>query len=305
MTAVHPPLPPSLPPFPPNMTSTMLPPPPPPPPGGFQNFNGNMLPPPPPGFAPSNMSGLPPPPPPPPGFQMGSTSGMYPPPPMPPMPNWNGYPIVPPPPPPPGFPPMPNAQFPPFPPNAFPPPPPKFLPRQQSMSAMQDPLSAVPHQTFQAHRASQLAPPHPSLPKNPSTTPAALPSTSALPLNASLPPKPVAAAQLAAATVIAAPQLRDFKKEATAFVPSAVKRKKAPATAPGINAAPAVSSAMDTGDGDYRVEAELGPARPDLVSALKSQFGPAPTPPPLKQPAQKTDYDKFVEEMGDILGDKK
>ncbi|KAK0481812.1 hypothetical protein IW261DRAFT_1563101 [Armillaria novae-zelandiae] len=184
--------------------------------------------------------------------------------------------------PPPGFPGyMAPPGIPPPPPNfALPPPPPGFFPRrQQSTAALQDPLSSIPHQTFQGHRAQVLAPPHPSLPPKP--RPEASPS----------------------AIVSAEPQLRDLKKEATSFVPTSLKRKKvANASASGrINAAPGV--------GDV-VEGAVS-ARPDLLSTLKGQFGSAPTnnPPAAssskgKSTATKTkdDYEKFVEEMGDILG---
>lgn len=68
-----------------------------------------------------------------------------------------------------------------------------------------------------------------------------------------------------------------------------------------MNAAPSlVSSAPSVDNG----EAENAPARPDLVSALKNQFGPIPPKPTKVAPAPKSDYDKFVEEMGDILGPK-
>lgn len=275
-----PPLPPptTMPPeFPPNTVPNSFFPPPPPPPG-FQFQNSTL--------------------PPPVGFPVNNAPPMtFPPaPPGTPWPNATpGYFGQLPPPPLSGFPPFPSPSFPPFPPNAFPPPPPKFLPRQQSISAMQDPLSSVPHQTFQAHRASQLAPPHPSLPANPS-------STLTPPPNSSLPEKPTAAAELAAATVFSAPQLRDFKKEATAFVPNAVKRKKVPAppTSSKIDAAPSIGSAAPAVDGGEQVEH----SRPDLVSALKNQFGPVPPKPTKKDSIPKSDYDKFVEEMGDILGPK-
>uniref|UniRef100_A0A8H7Y568 Wbp11/ELF5/Saf1 N-terminal domain-containing protein n=1 Tax=Psilocybe cubensis TaxID=181762 RepID=A0A8H7Y568_PSICU len=281
------PLPVGLPPPPPSGLpsntgpGSTLPPPPPPPPG-FQIVGGPMP--------------FPPPPPPfPPGFNTAALPNSYPPPPPGP-PGWSGS--IPLPPPPPGFSQFLQTSIPPFPPNAFPPPPPKFLPRNQSASAMQDPLSSVPHQTFQAHRASQLAPPHPSLPANPNPK-----ATPTLPPNPSLPPRPTAAAELAAATVFSAPQLRDFKKEATAFVPTAVKRKKAPAgSSSKVNAAPVINSSAplveDSGD------AETSPARPDLVNALKNQFGPAPPKPTTPMKSAKSDYDKFVEEMGDILDPK-
>lgn len=141
-------------------------------------------------------------------------------------------PVLPPPPPPPpplgipahfgsvpaGFPPW-NTSLPQPPPgfqtynlplSPLPPP----IPRQQNPSSVQDPLSSLPHQTFQAHRASQLFPP-PSQP-----------SSASIPSHPSLPPKPTTAAQMAAATIEGAPELRDLKKEATAFIPTAVKRKK-------------------------------------------------------------------------------
>lgn len=161
---------------------------------------------------------------------------------------------------------------------------------------MQDPLSSIPHQTFQAHRAGQLTT-HASLPPKPSLT--ALPSSAP------------SAKVNAAATVFAAPQLRDFKKEATAFVPSALKRKK-PATgavSSRINAAPSIGGPAEDAntDGDTG-----GPVRPDLLGLLKGQFGAAPTPAEsgpsapkklkLDKGKKKDDsYDKFVEEMGDIL----
>ncbi|PPQ64086.1 hypothetical protein CVT24_008899 [Panaeolus cyanescens] len=273
-STMMPPLPPGM---PPNQIPTGILPPPPPPPPGFA-LPGNV-PPPPPGFLPGMMNM----PPPPPGFAPGF-SGIPPPPP----PPFGFPPTMPNMPPPPGFNPYHNAPFPPFAPNAFPPPPNKFLPRQQSTSAMQDPLSSIPHQTFQAHKASHLATPHPSLPQNPNKT---VPPPPSLPHNPSLPAKPIAAA----ATVVAAPQLRDLKKEATAFVPTAVKRKKAAVEAPKFNAAP------DVGPSDANSSAEIGPSKPDLLGALKNQFGPKPVEQKTKA-AQQTDYDKFMAEMGDILG---
>ncbi|KAL4264161.1 hypothetical protein AB1N83_005243 [Pleurotus pulmonarius] len=233
------------------------------------------LPPPPPSFPPNFMPNFPPPPP---GVPPG---------------------LPPPPPPPPGF--VQMTGFPTQP--AFPPPPPGFFPkRSQSSSAMQDPLSSVPHQTFQAHRAGQHTP---SMPPPP-------------PAHPSLPPKPPAIAAnprvMAAATVEVAPQLRDFKKEATAFVPAAVKRKKATvASGSGssarINAAPLLGAP----EGDDAPD-DSGPvaARPDLLSALKGHFGPAPTPippadraaPGKPQPAKQDDYAKFMEEMGDLISTK-
>lgn len=113
------------------------------------------------------------------------------------------------------------------------------------------------------------------------------------------------------ATVFAAPELRDFKKEATAFVPSNVKRKKA-AGAPGstssrVNAAPSTETSGGAAE-------ESLPVRPDLLGSLKGKFGTPPGVPgkvvphketqAAKEGKQKDDYDKFVESMADILGPK-
>ncbi|KAF9486336.1 hypothetical protein BDN70DRAFT_869828 [Pholiota conissans] len=247
---------------------------------------------------------MPPPPPSLPGFPPNVLTNSFMPPPLiasPPASMTMPYPPPPPPsslnghipPPPPGFPSFSNAVFPPFPPHAFAPPP-NFFSRQQSTSAMQDPLSFVPHQTFQAHRAHHVT----SSLNAPSSA-----RQSTLPTNPSLPAKPMAAAEMAAATVFAAPELRDFKKEATAFVPTVVKRKKAAPAGPSkVDTAPSlVSAAPSVGNDD---EERFAPARADLISALKSQFGPAPATATKDSVAQKSDYDKFMEEMGDILGSK-
>jgi hypothetical protein len=246
----------SMPPLPP-LPSTHIPFPPvpinPPLPGG--------MPPPPP-----NIPLLPPPPfpamppPPPPGFTMP----MFPPPP--PLPTFPGQAAA--------------YSVPPFP--QMPPPPPGFFPRKtQSSGSMQDPLSSIPHQTFQAHRASRLQP-HPSLPSKPSTSGVS-----------------------AEATVSAEPELRNLKRESTAFVPAALRKKKEGSVATStINAAPTVESSDEPGS--------TAEPRPDLLSTLKSQFGSKPgfaetkTSLPAKPKGSvaqsKDDYEKFLAEMGDILG---
>jgi len=153
---------------------------------------------------------------------------------------------------------------------------------------MQDPLTSLPHQTFQAHReAKQMLSPHPSLPPKPAI------DTVFLPTKAS---NQISVDELAAATVSAEPQLRDFKKEATAFVPASLKRKKTAASSSStVNAAP------ETGEAGFDPSR---PARPDLVSALKDRFGPASAPAGNKGKAaekKKSDYHKFLDEMSDIL----
>ena len=204
----------------------------------------------------------------------------------------------------PGFPPgavmfpppgVPFYPHPPLPsPAHFPPVPPGFFPRNQSVSAIQDPLSSIPHTTYQAHRVNQYA------------------SHSMLPSNPSLPPKPIAAAELANATVIAAPQLRDFQKEATAFLPKSLMKKKKPGMATTwnsqVNAAPPLELAVP---GNKEQDKETGSppasARPDLVGVLKSQFAAARTfsrqsSDVKKGKAKKNDdYENFMDEMSDIL----
>ncbi|KAK7063740.1 mRNA biogenesis factor-domain-containing protein [Favolaschia claudopus] len=246
------------------------------------------FPPPPPGFPPNNL------PPRPPGFPGAS----FPP----------GFP----PPPPPGAFPLPPPNFPGFPPQGLPPPPSGFYPPVRNPSSLQDPLSNIPHQTFQAHRAAA----HSALPSKPAS---AVP-----PGSASLPPKPVAAvdsANLMKATVFAAPELRDFKKEATAFVPSNVQRKKtttgaANASSSRVNAAPSLGTLPDKPDS--AAPADSLPVRPDLLGSLKGKFGTPPVATNASGPGTgklkakesqaakgvKEDYDKFVESMADILGPK-
>ncbi|KAI5120580.1 hypothetical protein M0805_002530 [Coniferiporia weirii] len=234
------------------------------------------------------------------------------------------FPVPPPFPPPPtmtpiGAPPFPPHGMPPPPPgfyhNSLPPPPPGFYPRRaQSTSAVQDPLSAIPHQTYQAHRQTRQVPPPPSLPHNPN-----------------LPPRPPALgagpsvgsseASSVNATVSAAPQLRDFKKESTAFMPAALKRKKAGGGAASgrVNAAPALGTDAGDADGDAGAEEGARQQKPDLLGTLKEKFGPMagsashPTSSEFEggtkrrkvedvKERPKDDYDNFLAEMGDMLG---
>lgn len=227
--------------------------------------------------------------------------GLPPPPPPPPLPSFAprlpaGF-VLPPPPPPPGF----AGNFhPPYPagihgtlPQAAdltPPlaPPPGFFPRHPATTHESfSPISCRPDQVQPANGAVTG---RSSLPSRPSATP----------VSASL----TAHAASSSATVSAGPQLRDLKKEATAFVPSSLKRKKASgssATVPRINAAPSVGK-----EGSESREPPPA-ARPDLVSTLRDQLGAPPLP--VREvssdgaaPRAKNDYQKFLEEMSDILG---
>jgi hypothetical protein len=95
---------------------------------------------------------------------------------------------------------------------------PGFRPPQNRPGIMhQDPLSDIPHSTFQAHRIAKQ--------EGGATT-----GEQAGPGDAA--PVP------AAAVIEAAPQIRDLRKEAAAFVPRAAKKKKTVASAIQVNAAP-------------------------------------------------------------------
>lgn len=167
-------------------------------------------------------------------------------------------------PPPGGYTPAPVGLF-----NNLPPPPPGFFPR---------------------HGATSIAQTSGSRP------------SSGHPTHARLPAAPAATTAVQVATVSAGAQLRDFKKESTAFVPTSLQRRRA---APGgagsgrgggnVNSAPAL-------DGESHGQAsDAAPARPDLVGTLKGQFGSRETK-TQEKPKVKDDYEKFVEGMGDILG---
>jgi hypothetical protein len=101
--------------------------------------------------------------------------------------------------------------------------------------------------------------------------------------------------------VSAEAQLRDFKKESTAFVPTSLQRKRAAPRGGGSGKTSKVSGAPAL-DGDDPGQAQnvVPAARPDLVSTLRGQFGTAKEA--QEKPKVKDDYEKFIEGMGDILG---
>jgi len=86
-------------------------------------------------------------------------------------------------------------------------------------------------------------------------------------------------------------------------VPASLQRRRAAPSGAGsgrgagnVNSAPAL-------DGESHGKArDSAPARPDLVSTLKGQFGSARETKTLEKAKEKDDYEKFVEGMGDILG---
>jgi hypothetical protein len=174
---------------------------------------------------------------------------------------------------------------------------------------MHDPLSDEPHQTYQAHRAAKR-------------------DGDDATQTGSTPPVPAAVA--ASAVISAEPQLRNLRKEAAAFVPRGVKRKKtaaAPgssdiaATAPsaeggaeddgakrnkpstGINSAPiAVSAAPPTDSTTDTTSPSGAPLGGGLLGKLSSVLGPSPSELAAQQkkreeaaaPKQGDDYRAFL-----------
>jgi hypothetical protein len=143
---------------------------------------------------------------------------------------------------------------------------------------VQDPLSDAPTQTYQGYRMAKAEgvaglPARPGGDSAPGSG-AGSPSLPAKPDSKSNSPAPApSAAQIAAATISAAPVLRDLRKEATAFVPRGVKRKAAaaPGAAAGVrvNAAPGAGEVDADGD-ELRSKREDGPG---LLGVLQGVFG--------------------------------
>jgi hypothetical protein len=123
---------------------------------------------------------------------------------------------------------------------------------------MNDPLSDVPHQTFQAHRQQKL---DEAVQQNqaPATAEAGK-----------------AAAPAASAVISAEPQLRDLRKEAAVFVPRVAKKKKV-AAGPTITAAPVVPDAAVPRESDNN---DAGPGNGPRIqsapdSAPRAVYSPA------------------------------
>lgn len=149
---------------------------------------------------------------------------------------------------PPPFPPsFPAYQMPPFVSPAFAP-----ASRIQSAASMQDPLAPYPHRPYQSHRAERRQI-HP-LPNRPvKEITGSEPSSSAI--------------EKIDAIISAPAELRDLKKESTAFMPASLKRKKAQSNAKNakrINAAPEEIG----GNNDVN---NTQP-RPDLLDTLRSNL---------------------------------
>ncbi|KAG8883127.1 hypothetical protein FRB98_003301 [Tulasnella sp. 332] len=207
------------------------------------------------------------------------------------------------PPPPPGFPPPPIGNG-----NNFP----------RQLQQQHDPLSDRPHRAYQdGGRAS--GPGSASRPTNPSSVLPPLPpgmnhplpappiSNTSVSSSTSVQPRP-SPVTTTTATISAEPQLRDLKKESTAFVPAALKRKKPPPASAGggsddpsskkikVNAAAAVGEVQ---------EAVVG-VKPNLMTALRSsalgdRMLVAEEDGGKQKQKQADDYEAFLAEVGDIL----
>ncbi|KAG9026342.1 hypothetical protein FRB95_008987 [Tulasnella sp. JGI-2019a] len=255
---------------------------------------------------------------------------------MPPFPPQSQFPQTFPPPPPFGFPPPVNSNYsnyppppPPFPPPMgvsvtshpyayVPPPPPGFPPHGQLLNSQgnfprrlqqhHDPLSDRPYRAYQDSRplgpdqvqpgaqgaSSSALPPIPAGMTHPLPAPP-IPTT-AVSSSSAKPPNSASATTTAAATIFAEPQLRDLKKESTAFVPSALKRKKGPVTAVNDLKKMKVDAAAAVGGG----EEEVG-VRPNLMTALRSSGLGDRMVDERGKGRQVDDYDAFLAEVGDIL----
>ncbi|KAA1138147.1 hypothetical protein PGTUg99_007404 [Puccinia graminis f. sp. tritici] len=116
----------------------------------------------------------------------------------------------------------------------------------------------------------------------------------------------------ASATVTALPQLRDLKREATSFVPAAIRKKRKEldrrAGLAGLgdgNRIQAAPSSLDPAGEDPSESKEPKQVTTTLLAALKRD-GVVSDTPVLKGPvgtvgAEKDDYEKFVESLGDVL----
>lgn len=218
------------------------------------------------------------------------------------------------------------------------------IPSQHAKTNAQPPLPPAPpppssfmqpwRPTASLHPIPHARPPFRGIPSAPNRDPLALdgqqsipyqawhnrprpPPTSAVP-SASLPPRPSSSVTTSgppgpppsrpAAVISAAPVLRDLKKEATAFVPTALRKRQAAAKAKAakgglpnaVNPAPGAdrSSAADEDSGETMEKV-------DLIASLRPHLSQHAGGPATKngagQSSQDDDYQKFLGEVGDLL----
>ena len=211
----------------------------------------------------------------------------------------------------PPIPPFSAGPHPPFPPHDIPyfpqtaqpsfRPPRPYVSRDRAPNMVQDPLSDSPTQTYQAYQIGKH-----ELPPKPISSSAVISSAPSAPSSAeangsSLPVKPRPDPE--AGTISAAPVLRDLRKEATAFVPRGVKRKK-PVGGVTVNAAPGSGDVDEDGDSVRVKRAEQGGG---LMGKLKGVLDASsgPTAAPGRNGANGShggdeEYQRFLDGLGDL-----
>ncbi|SCV74208.1 BQ2448_6640 [Microbotryum intermedium] len=160
------------------------------------------------------------------------------------------------------------------------------------------------HQHARRNDAQVNAGPTPPPPTGDAPPPPPPPASSSSSATVTGLPTPFAAigASAPAATISAAPQLRDLKKESTAFMPSHLRKKKA-ATALASIAATAGLGSIDAARGSGEGGSAI-PERANLLGALKDAgiggqkpLGAGQT----KAERAKEDYARFEAEMAEFL----
>ncbi|KDE07354.1 hypothetical protein MVLG_02396 [Microbotryum lychnidis-dioicae p1A1 Lamole] len=215
----------------------------------------------------------------------------------------------------------PHQQYPPRPTPNFRPPPfhpngpsqqPHHLPARPPPPSQLDLITGEMSTNYQAHQharrndaqanASSIPPPPTGDPPPPPPPPPSASVSSSATVTGLPTPFAAIGASAPAATISAAPQLRDLKKEATAFMPSHLRKKKA-TTASASTAASAglgsIDAARGSGEGGNPI-----PERASLLGALKDagisgqkSMGGAQT----KAERAKEDYARFEAEMAEFL----
>ncbi|GAA6034929.1 hypothetical protein JCM8097_009370 [Rhodosporidiobolus ruineniae] len=207
----------------------------------------------------------------------------------------------------------PNFSAPPPAPSLLPPPGAPSGPRNPHLPArpapptghMSDPLNkdSGPNRAFQQGRAPPAGPQIP-----PGAVITAAPTPAAPSPFLPIPGASSAAAAASSATISAAPVLRDLKKEATAFVPSAMRKKMAQQKAQlakvglsAVNAAPAGATAEGGEEGGEPVEKKktlMEEMRERGIGAAKAGAAGAGQ---QAKPTGDDDYARFQDEMKDFL----
>ena len=160
-------------------------------------------------------------------------------------------------------------------------------PHDRPPPTMQDPLSDAPSQTYQGYRMAK----HETheLPPKPDAIVASDPK-SANGAGETKDSKPI---DSSAGTISAAPQLRDLRKEATAFVPRGIKKRR-PGDAPTVNAAPSAGEVDEAGDLIKRRR----PDGPGLMGKLQGVL--AANAAVEKVNKGDDDYQEFLAGLGDL-----